>query len=353
MAQFSTQQYIEIAGIKEGIVILKNGGYRLILSVSTTNFALKSEQEQNSIVFQYQSFLNSLHFPIEIVMRSKQLDLSPYLAKIEGLISKQDNELLQIQTSDYVDFVAKLINVANIMKKTFYVVIPYQPITVQNANFLSKLFTRQSSVVSELRISEDEFKKNTDQLRQYGQIVAAGLGGIGLHCIQLTTEEIIELFYQIYNPEIAGKERISDTKNLTSEVIMSTTEKKENEETANPQKEQPAIDNSTEVTEVQKQQSAQKHQEMMKAGERQVGMTRAEDTGPRTRDSENGSTALKSTAPTPAPQTQPPAEVHATNQPATASAPPSGTTPAPQNPAQPQQNLAYHLQNPTGDKTEK
>ena len=115
----STQQNIKIAGIKDGIVFLDDGGYRFIMSCSTINFALKSEQEQNSLVFQYQSFLNSLHFPIQIVMQSKKLDLTPYLKKVSDLKDKQTNELIKMQATDYIDFVGNLINVANIMKKNF------------------------------------------------------------------------------------------------------------------------------------------------------------------------------------------------------------------------------------------
>jgi hypothetical protein len=341
VAQFSTQQYIEIAGIKDGIVILKNGGYRLIISVSTTNFALKSEQEQNSIIFQYQSFLNSLHFPIEIVMRSKRLDLSPYLNKISKLMAEQQNELLQIQTADYVDFVTKLIEIANIMKKSFYVVIPYQPINLESANFLTKLFRKKTTVVSELRISEEEFRKNADKLREYGQIVADGLGKIGLHCFQLTTKEIIELFYQIYNPEIASKERITDPSNLTSEVVMSTTEKRSTEENQDHQveTEQSRIDNSSEVAELTKQQAALKRQEMLKEGERQIGMTKPAQGTKREEKSPANTTPVAANPAPPTNNQQPPAQTQGTNI-------PNAQTPAPQ----PQPNLAYHLQNPTGKK---
>ena len=148
MALTSTQENISIAGIKDGIAILKNGEYRLILSVGAVNFDLKSEQEQNALVFQYQSFLNSLHFPIEICIQSKKLDLSPYIGKIKSLAAKQNNELLRIQTEDYAEFVSQLINMANIMKKTFYVIIGYTPINVGQGGIFGKFFNKnQSSAV--------------------------------------------------------------------------------------------------------------------------------------------------------------------------------------------------------------
>lgn len=273
----ATQQFIDIAGIKDGVIILRNGGYRIILSVSATNFALKSDQEQSSLIFQYQSFLNSLHFPIQILMRSKRLDLSPYLKKMNDLVSKQDNELLKMQTIDYVDFVSRLIELANIMKKTFYVVVPYDPITIKKASMLDKLFNREKSVVAEMRISEDEFKKNSDQLRQRAQVVASGLGSMGLRSTQLVTEEIIEVFYQIYNPEVAGKEQFSNAEDLAAPVVAHVSEKKEeaDQEKANAAAEanEQVIDNSAEVASWQKEQSMQKQQEMSKEGERQIGMT--------------------------------------------------------------------------------
>ncbi|MFA5926719.1 MAG: hypothetical protein WCT32_05575 [Patescibacteria group bacterium] len=273
MTQDATQQVIDIAGIKDGIIILKDGGYRIVVSVSTVNFALKSEQEQNSIIFQYQSFLNSLHFPVEIIMRSRRLDLTPYLNKIKGLAGKQENELLRIQTEDYIDFVAKLIDLANIMKKTFFVAIPFQPLTIKSGSFLSNILNRnKEKTVTELRIPEEEFKRNADEARQRAQIVASGLGSIGLHCVQLTTEELIETFYQIYNPEIAGKERFSDADNLSAPIIEHSSEKRglPKEDKAGD-KSETRIDNSAEVIAVQKEKSALRQQEMLKDGERQIG----------------------------------------------------------------------------------
>jgi hypothetical protein len=213
----STQSNIPIAGIKDGVTILKSGQYRMILEIAAINFDLKSEQEKNSLIFQYQSFLNSLHFPIEIVVKSNKLDLSPYLKKIESLIPKQTNELLKIQTQDYVDFVGQLINLANIMKKRFYVVVGYQPLVVSNS-ILDKIF-KKGPGQNHLKISETDFETYSKELRQRAQTVAQGLGGMGLHCRQLNTKEIIEVFYEIYNPEVAGKERLTDPENISSSFV--------------------------------------------------------------------------------------------------------------------------------------
>lgn len=268
--QNATQQNIDIAGIRDGIIILRDGGYRLILQTSAVNFSLKSEEEQNSIIFQYQSFLNSLHFPIEIVMQSKKLDLTPYLKKIKDKMQKQNNELLRVQMQDYMEFVSKLINIANIMKKSFYVVVPYEPINLKNATLIDKLFRNKPT--GPVRISESEFESHKDELMQRANVVASGLGGIGLHCTQLSTEQIIEVFYKIYNPEVAGKERVEEANLLTSQVVSM----KQNEEQIQSQQQVPlsqtqgneqVIDNSAVVMQAQKSKVQQeKMKEMKEAG---------------------------------------------------------------------------------------
>ena len=253
---FSTQQAIEIAGVKDGVVILKNGGFRMILQVSAVNFQLKSEQEQNSLVFNFQSFLNSLHFPIEIVVRSKRLDLAPYIEKIKGLVSKQPNELIRVQTEDYADFVSKLIGLANIMKKTYYVVVSYDPINIKNVNFMDRLF-KKGQVFDHIKMSDTEFKANFDHLMERSNIVASGLGSMGLHCFQLSSDQIVELFYQIYNPEIAGKERVANPEDLAASVIMSKSEVREELTEKEAVQSQVMIDNSAVVQATIKQEAQQ------------------------------------------------------------------------------------------------
>jgi len=215
----STQQQIEIAGIKDGVIIMKDGSYRIILEVTATNFALKSDMEQNALVMQYQSFLNSLHFPIEIAIRSKRLDLTPYLAKIKVLGEKQPNELVHMLTSDYVDFVGKLVTIANIMKKSFYVTVSYSAVSVKQVGLFNLLFGQKVQKFDHLKISDVDFKAATEKLLENAGIVASGLGSMGLHCFQLSTEQIIELFYQIYNPAESTKERLTDASMLDSAVV--------------------------------------------------------------------------------------------------------------------------------------
>ncbi len=257
----STQQAIEIAGIKDGIIVMKDGSYRLVFQVAATNFALKSEQEQNSIIFQYQSFLNSLHFPIQIVISSRRLDLTPYINKIEKTIETQTSDLMKAQTADYIDFLKKLIDLANIMKKTFYVVVPYNPLGVQKIGFFGSLFGKKP-LFEHLKISEEDFRTHTQKLREEANTVAQGLGSMGLHCFQLNTEQLIELFYLSYNPDEATKEVVKDATQLASPVVMSE------QEFVNAGIENPAqatngeqiIDNTVAVQEQQKHDAIEKRQ---------------------------------------------------------------------------------------------
>lgn len=258
----STQENLDIAGVEDGVVILKNGSYRIVLDVTAINFGLKSEREQNSIIFQFQGFLNSLHFPIEIVVQSRKLDLTPYLARLRQRAGEQTSELLKAQTLDYVDFISELINMANIMKKRFYVTIGWENIELQNLSLVDKLLHRGNSI-SLLKISESEFKTRGDDLREKASTVAGGLGSIGLHCKQLTTKELIELFYNFYNPGIADKERLSDLAGLSANVVSRESGGEfDIERPHDTSGESPVIDNTEYVKE---QNKAKKQAEAMAA----------------------------------------------------------------------------------------
>lgn len=309
----STQQAINIAGIKDGVVVMKDGSYRLVLQVSATNFALKSEQEQNSIIFQYQSFLNSLHFPIEVVISSRRLDLTPYIAKIDKLAEAQTSEILKMQTVDYSDFLKKLIDIANIMKKTFYVVVSYEPVNLQKIGFFGSLFGHKNSTFEHFKISDADFNAHTEQLKQRASTVAGGLGGMGLHCFQLSTENLIELFYMMYNPDEASKERIKDATMLASAVVMSTTESKDPAATVvePAQKDSDMIDNTAVVEAQRREESNVKKQENQKAGEKEI------KTNPEDADVQNKPAS-------------PPAQVVAPQQSTTATPVPGAPTPTAQ-----------------------
>ncbi|AKM82273.1 TPA: hypothetical protein DD449_04240 [Candidatus Berkelbacteria bacterium] len=208
----STQEILKFAEIHDGIIITKTGELRAILMVSSINFALKSEQEQTAIIFAYQNFLNSLEFPIQIMMQSKKLDLSNYLASLKKIGQVQTNELLRVQTLDYIDFVGRLINIANIMDKKFYVCI----------SFAAPPKMSQSAAKNETpKITMQEFETYKQELVQRIQVIESGLGSIGIRCAQLGSQQIIELLYGIYNPEESSKEKLTQIDNLTSQVVES------------------------------------------------------------------------------------------------------------------------------------
>ncbi len=224
----ATQDIIKFAEIREGSIILRDGNLRAVLLCSSINFDLKSEQEQNAIIFQYQNFLNSLDFPIQILMQSKKLDLSNYLTSLEKTSAEQTNELLKYQTDDYINFVKKLIDIANIMDKRFYVVIPYLIPTKVNPTQI-----RQSEHPTV--ITYDEFKKYQTELEQRVRVIQSGLGSIGVRTARLNTQQLIELFYNVYNPEESSKQKIAHAEELQSEIIRSEADKPEEPKEKNGQ----------------------------------------------------------------------------------------------------------------------
>ncbi len=204
----STQNYIEIAGIKDGIVILKNGEYRVILNVASINFQLKSEEEKNAIIVQFQNFLNALHFPTQIMIRSKRVDLTTYLEKMKIVAEKQSNEMMRSQAIEYVAFVEKLIDVANIMKKSFYICIGQEALAIKKTSFFDNLFKQKTAEA--LRIAELEYKRKLDEIQGKINTIMTGLSGMGLRARQLGTQEVINFFYQSYNPDLAEKQRLKE-----------------------------------------------------------------------------------------------------------------------------------------------
>ncbi len=213
----STQDALRFAEIRDGTVVLKDSNLRKILLCSSINFSLKSEQEQNAIIFSYQNFLNSLDFPIQILMQSKKLDLSNYLAKLDGRANEQTNELLRLQTTDYIEFIKRLINLANIMDKRFYVVVPY---LVPPKMATPKIPLGKKEAPPAI-LSEDEFNQYSKEMDQRVQVIQSGLGSIGIRSALLNTQQIIELLYGVYNPEEASKQKFAAGHELSGEVVES------------------------------------------------------------------------------------------------------------------------------------
>jgi hypothetical protein len=209
----STQRFLEVEEIKEGVVTLKNTSLRSVIMVSSANFALKSEEERDSIIIAYQNFLNSLNFPIQILARSRQLQLEEYLGFIKKIANEQKNELLKLQTEQYYQFIDGLLEEANIMEKRFFVVVPFYPIGVEKVGLVKKILSNKKTSIPL------DFETQKMELMQRVQLVVGGLSSVGLRCAVLNTEDLIELFYTVYNPDTATSERLSNTDQLESPVI--------------------------------------------------------------------------------------------------------------------------------------
>lgn len=221
----STQTHLRFGEIRDDIVVLKNGGIRAVLKTSSINFNLKSEAEQNSIIYAYQGFLNSLEFPVQIVVRSKKLDIDNYIKQVKELGDKQKNPLLQEQTFEYAEYVKKLVDYADIMDKEFYIVVPYDPgstpdTTTVVQGFFQRLAPKDS--FSDIKKRLSDFNRLKKTLIQRINTVKSGLEGCGLKVQQLTTPELIELFYNIYNPKISRSAKLH---NLESMAITTDEER--------------------------------------------------------------------------------------------------------------------------------
>lgn len=193
----ATQQFVPVREIRNGTVILKDGGYRGVLICSSVNFGLKSADEQHAITLGFQNFLNTLDFSIQIVVNSRRMDLRPYLALLEEKAPEQKTELMRIQLHEYVEFVRSFTDRANIMTKSFYIVVPYAP-RVSAADTIS--FLRRDSASVKSAAAEVSFEEDRAQLEQRLSLVAGGLSGTGVRAVPLGTEEIIELLYRSFNP---------------------------------------------------------------------------------------------------------------------------------------------------------
>lgn len=189
--------------MKNNTLVMKDGSLRAVLAVSSTNFALKSEEEQNAIIAGYQNFLNSLEFPLQILMHSRILDIEAYLTKLKGLASAQTNELLRIQMTEYIEYVAKLVEFANIMSKTFYVVVPYSTKPEKQQTFFNKV-GNFFSPAGQIALHEEGFERAKIRLDERVSHVASGLGSVGLRSLVLQTRELIELLYESYNFDTAS-----------------------------------------------------------------------------------------------------------------------------------------------------
>ncbi|MEK7641997.1 MAG: hypothetical protein AAB365_03335 [Patescibacteria group bacterium] len=199
--QSTTQDFIPIQEIRDGVIILKNGGMRAVVLASSLNFALKSQDEQSSILMQFQNFVNSLDFSIQIFVQSKKLDIRPYIALLEDRYKEQLTELMKIQVREYIEFIKTFVESTNIMSKSFFVVIPYEPpIMSSSKNPLASMFPGKNSAKNAQMNADAQFQEYRSQLEQRVAVVEQGLVRCGIRAAELGTEEVVELFYKLFNP---------------------------------------------------------------------------------------------------------------------------------------------------------
>ncbi|MFA6322518.1 MAG: hypothetical protein WCX71_03495 [Candidatus Buchananbacteria bacterium] len=212
----STQKYLDIAEIKDDCVVLKDGTMRAVVLVSSINFALKSEDEQNAIISAYVSFLNFLEYPLQIVIQSRKLDIDGYINRLRKIEKEQVNELLRLQIVEYTNYVKELVEIGDIMTKRFYVVVPYNPLSDKQKSWF-KRFMGLFSAASEVKLSQQNFVKRRHDLFQRVEHVLTGLGSMGVKSIVLDTASLIELYYNTYNLDVYSKEKLTDLNKLQVE----------------------------------------------------------------------------------------------------------------------------------------
>lgn len=209
----STQAHLPIDEIREGTVLLKNGGLRGVLFVRGVNFDLKSAEEQNAIISSYQGFLNSLEFPIQILVKSKKIDLASYIANIESRSERQQNNFLKNVMLDYVEFIRSLTSVANVMTKEFYVIVPYSPLTIPKKGAFASLLGGGGTA------KEKDFLTHKKVLDERVQTTLNGLESASLRAARLSTQELIELFYTSYNAESSVHQKFTGSNEITTGVV--------------------------------------------------------------------------------------------------------------------------------------
>lgn len=220
----STQNSLEIAELREGMVVMRDGSFRAVIACKSINYDLMSSRERSGVEYSYQNFLNSLHFPIQILIRSQRVDIAPYIDKLDKIRRNQDNMLLGVLMDDYINFIDILSQEANIMDKSFFIVIPFSPAgdltTVKDSTkgFFSRVFSNKTTQVT--KINKATWDKARDEVKNRVDAVTGGLFQMGIKSVQLNTKELGELYYNVYNPDTAIREPLGDFEDITTAFTM-------------------------------------------------------------------------------------------------------------------------------------
>lgn len=222
----STQNSLQIAEIRDGIVIMNDGSFRSVIMLKSINFDLMSPQEQEAVEYAYQGFLNSLYFPVQIFVRTQRVDLQPYIEKLDKIRSEHDNMLLAMLMEDYLMYIDQLAAQTNIMDKRFYLVIPYFPhpenakeMLKDSKNFFSGLTSLFSKAETHVVVNEADLENAKNELRNRVQAVLGGLAQCSVRGLPLDTQELIELYYDTYNPDTATRQELKNFDDLTADVV--------------------------------------------------------------------------------------------------------------------------------------
>lgn len=219
----TAQNTLLISELRDNMVIMSDGSFRSVITSKSINFDLMSPREREGVEYAYQSFINALTFPVQVLIRSQRVDIAPYLNRLENTRRGQDNMLLGVLMDNYIDFIDQLAQEANIMDKSFFVVVPYYPggdlDSAVNAskNLFSNLFKPQKQV--DVKINEDVYNKAKEELQNRTNIVLNGLFQMGVRSVQLNTKELGELYYNFFNPDTAVRQPLGDFENVTNTYI--------------------------------------------------------------------------------------------------------------------------------------
>jgi type IV secretory pathway VirB4 component len=219
----STQSTLQLSEVRDNMVIMIDGSFRAVIACKSINFDLMSDREREGVEYSYQNFLNSLNFPVQILIRSQRVDIGPYIDRLLQTRRSQDNMLLGVLMDDYINFIDALSQEANIMEKSFYIVVPFFPqgdtanLVEQSKGFFSKLFAKPKNTIT--RIDTAAFQKAKEEIKNRVDAVMAGMFQIGVQSVQLDTKSLGELYYNFYNPDTAVRQPLGDFENSTGTYV--------------------------------------------------------------------------------------------------------------------------------------
>ena len=219
----TTQNSLLISEIRDNMVIMKDGSFRAVVACQSINFDLMSSREREGVEYSYQNFLNSLYFPVQIFIRSQRVDIGPYIDRLVSIRRNQDNMLLNVLMDDYINFIDVLAQEANIMDKSFFVSIPYFPagdlnnLKDQATGFFGRIFAKPQTQT--IKIDTVAYNKAKDEIKNRCDAVMSGLFQMGVKSVQLSTKELGELYYNVYNPDTAVREPLGNFDSITSTYV--------------------------------------------------------------------------------------------------------------------------------------